>query len=124
VRPSDHLVISESRDDVQAALPPDTAVLAYFVGDQQSHGWLLTRGELRHSVLPGRRVLQDLVNTFVERQRTGARVTRDLTFSPLLGGLLNDVSAKRLLILPDGPLNSLPFAALPLPHGATREMLI
>jgi len=124
VRPSDSLVIAESLEQVQAALPPDTAVLAYFVGDQQSHGWLLTRGGLRHSVLPGRRVLQDLVNTFVERERTGVRVGADTGFSPLLGGLLNGVGAKRLLILPDGPLNSLPFAALPLPHGAPRELLI
>ena len=27
----------------------DTAVLAYFVGDERSHAWLLTRTELRHS---------------------------------------------------------------------------
>ena len=124
VRPSDRMGIAESREEVQAALPADTAVLAYFVGDQQSHGWLLSRGELRHSVLPGRRVLQDLVNSFVDRQRAGAQVGRDSGFSPLLGGLLNGVSAKRLLILPDGPLNSLPFAALPLPQGAPRELLI
>ena len=38
--------------------------------------------------------------------------------------LLNGVTAKRLLILPDGPLNGLPFAALPLPRGAPRELLI
>ena len=30
-------------------LPPDTAVLAYFVGDDSSHAWLLTRSELRHA---------------------------------------------------------------------------
>jgi CHAT domain-containing protein len=28
------------------------------------------------------------------------------------------------MILPDGPLNGLPFAALPLPHGQPREMLV
>ena len=44
--------------------------------------------------------------------------------APLLGNLLNGVSAKRLLILPDGPLNGLPFAALPMPHGQPRELLI
>ena len=42
----------------------------------------------------------------------------------MLGNLLSGVTAKRLLILPDGPLNSLPFAALPLPHGHAREQLI
>jgi CHAT domain-containing protein len=42
----------------------------------------------------------------------------------LLGNLLNGIDARRLLILPDGPLNGLPFAALPLPHGQPHELLI
>jgi CHAT domain-containing protein len=118
------LAIAESREEVQAALPADTAVLAYFVGDHRSHAWLLTRTELRHNALPGRRALQDLVNVFVERQRTGARTAGDAAFAPLLGNLLNGIGSKRLLILPDGPLNGLPFAALPMPHGHAHEILI
>ena len=118
------VAIPESREEVQAALPADTAVLAYFVGDRRSHAWLLTRTELRHSALPGRRALQDLVNTFVERQRSGVKTVADAAFAPLLGNLLNGVSSRRLLILPDGPLNGLPFAALPMPHGQPREILI
>jgi CHAT domain-containing protein len=118
------LAIPESREEVQASLPEDTAVLAYFVGDHRSHAWLLSRTELRHSVLPGRRVLQDLVNNFVERQRTGVRTIGDAAFAPLLGNLLNGVNSRRLLILPDGPLHGLPFAALPMPHGHTRGILI
>lgn len=124
VRSSDQLGIAESREEVQAALPADTAVLAYFVGDQRSHAWLLTRSELRHGALPGRRALADLVDVFVERQRNGARSTDDAAFAPLLGGLLNGVNVKRLLILPDGPLNRLPFAALPMPQRNSREQLI
>jgi CHAT domain-containing protein len=124
VRPSDRRGIAESREAVQAALPADAAVLAYFVGDHRSHAWLLTRSELRHSALPGRRELQDLVNAFVERQSTGARTTAASSTAILLGGLLKGVNAKRLHILPDGPLNGLPFAAVPLPHGHAREQLI
>jgi len=121
---SNALTIAESRDEVQAALPADTAVLAYFVGDQRSHAWLLTRTELRHAVLPGRHTLQNVVTTFVERQRTGVKSAQDSVFAPLLGNLLDGITAKRLLILPDGPLNGLPFAALPLVHGAPRELLV
>jgi len=124
VLPNYRLGIAESLGEVQAALPADTAVLAYFVGDQRSHAWLLTHTELRHSALPERRVLQDLVNGFVKQQRAGLRVADNSPFTSLLGGLLRGVTAKRLLILPDGPLNSLPFAALPLPHGNSREQLI
>jgi CHAT domain-containing protein len=124
VQPSSQLAIGESRESVQAALPADTAVLAYFVGDQRSHAWLLTRTELRHSTLPGRHALQVLVNTFVADQRGGARKANDAEFASLLGNLLTGVHSRRLLILPDGPLNGLPFAALPMPRGRPREMLI
>jgi CHAT domain-containing protein/tetratricopeptide (TPR) repeat protein len=118
------LVIAESRDAVQSSLPADTAVLAYFVGDARSHAWLLTRRQLRHAVLPGRRALQNLVHTFVERQRSGVSSAQDSIFAPVLGNLLDGLSAKRLLVLPDGPLNGMPFAALPLPRGSPHEMLI
>jgi CHAT domain-containing protein len=67
--------------------------------------------------------LQDLVNTFVERQRAGKRSNPESTSDPLLGGLLANTGAKRIVVLPDGPLNGLPFAALPIP-GAAREILI
>jgi CHAT domain-containing protein len=117
------LVIAESLATVQAALPADTAVLAYFVGDRRSHVWLLTRGNLRHAVLPGRRALEHLVKNFNARQRAGAK--RDETASStLLGNLLGGLGAKRLLVLPDGPLNGLPFAALPLPRGTAHELLV
>jgi len=124
IQPSSRLAIAESREAVQAELPPDLAVLAYFVGDQHSHAWLLTHNELRHTALPGRRVLQDLVSSFVDRQRTGLKVADDSTYAPLLGNLLNGVNSRRLLVLPDGPLNGLPFAALPIPHGRPHELLI
>jgi tetratricopeptide (TPR) repeat protein len=71
--PAGGVRIDESLAAVQAALPADTAVLAYFVGDRRSHGWLLTRSGLRHGVLPGRRALGDLVDAFVRQQRDGAR---------------------------------------------------
>jgi CHAT domain-containing protein/tetratricopeptide (TPR) repeat protein len=123
-QPASSIGIAESLAAVQAALPADTAVLAYFVGDQRSHGWLLSRSDLRHSVLPGRREIEGLVNAFVRRQRDGAKAPDNAAFAPLLGNLLHDVKARRLLVLPDGPLNGLPFAALPLPQGRARELLL
>jgi CHAT domain-containing protein len=49
---------------------------------------------------------------------------QDSVFAPLLGNLLDGIQARRLMILPDGPLNGLPFAALPLPHGQPHELLV
>jgi CHAT domain-containing protein len=122
VRAGDALAIPESRAAMQAALPEDTAVLAYFVGDQRSHAWLLSRTQLRHTALPGRRGIEELVDDFIARQRAGVR-QQEPKAAQLLGGLLKGIGSKRLLILPDGPLNGLPFAALPLPHSP-REQLI
>jgi CHAT domain-containing protein len=124
VRASDEWSIPESRAAVQAALPADTAVLAYFVGDRRSHAWLLTRTEFRHAVLPGRQALAELVTGFVGWQRTGAAKIADGGFASLSGGLLNGLAAKRLLVLPDGPLNGLPFAALPLSRNQPRQLLV
>ncbi len=121
---SEQLEIPESRAAVQSVLPDDIAVLAFFVGERRSHGWLLTSHELRHAVLPGRRVLEDLVTASNQWNRSGGHKSEGVVFPPLLGNLLDGVAAKRLLILPDGPLNSLPFATLPMPHGAAHELLI
>jgi len=122
VRSSNDFGLPESRAEVQAALPADTAVLAYFVGDRHSHAWLLTRGGLRHSLLPGRATLEHAVAAFVAQTRRGMQA--DAAIAPLLGDLLDGVNAKRLVVLPDGPLNGLPFAALPLPHGGPHELLV
>lgn len=124
IEASNDLSMPASRQAVQAALPADTAVLAYFVGDRRSHAWLLTRNELRHAVLPGKRALEDIVNTFVELQRAGLPTSTQAPIASVAGNLLEDVNARRLLVLPDGPLNGMPFAALPLSGGKSREQLL
>ncbi|HEV8442848.1 MAG TPA: CHAT domain-containing tetratricopeptide repeat protein [Steroidobacteraceae bacterium] len=120
---SNDFAIAESREAVQAALPEDTAVLAYFVGEAHSHVWLLTRKEMRHAAIPGRSELQALVAAFIGRQRSSIK-SPESTTTTLLGGVLVGVNAKRLLVLPDGPLNGLPFAALPSPRTPGRELLL
>ena len=114
--------LTESLQKLQAELPRDSAVLAYFVGDAASHAWLLTRRELRHATLGGRAEMARITDALIEAQRFGGS-GRD-SAERLLGGLLDGVSEKRLLVLPDGPLNGLPFAALPLPRGAANELLV
>src|SRR5262249_51130902 len=79
---------------------------------------------LRHIVLPGRHALETLVASFVERQRSGEKATPDTTVAPLLGNLLSGVNARHLIVLPDGPLNGMPFAALPLPRSQAHELLV
>jgi CHAT domain-containing protein len=106
---------------VQAALPADTVVLAFFVGEQQSHGWLLSRQRLRHATLPGREDLQRAIDAAFGGA-TSASAAEVALARAVLADLLDDVSEKRMLVLPDGPLNGVPFAALPL--TADGELLV
>jgi len=104
---------------VQRQLPPGAAVLAYFVGDDNSQAWLLTRGELRHATLPGRdRIQQAIVAAAAARagRSPGIAGERNLG-SMLLGRLLDGITETRMLVLADGPLNGVPFASLPVPGG-------
>jgi CHAT domain-containing protein len=116
--------LPESLRQVQEQLPADTIVVAFFVGDSGSHAWLLARDELRHATLPGRARLQRAIDATAESQ-PGSPAARDadLRLSRLLlGDLLDGVTAKRALLIPDGPLNGVPFAALPV--GAGNDLLL
>lgn len=113
---SSDLALPPTLAEVQAKLPAETAVLAFFVGDAQSHGWLLTRQALRHAVLPGRETLQQEIDTALRPPSASPATERRLART-IFGDLLVDSHATRLLVLPDGPLNGVPFAALPVPGG-------
>lgn len=111
---------------VQRALPADAAVLAYFVGDSGGHGWLLSRNELRHKVLPGSSALENAIVAAQREERAGTAggpASRALA-ALLLDGLLDGINSRRLLILADGPLNSVPFAALPYGGGGGQRQLL
>jgi CHAT domain-containing protein len=108
--------VEESIEQVRRSLPQDTAVLAYFVGDVNSYAWLLTRRDLRVAQL----------GTGPSLTRSIAQLTSGGQFNladtvavrrlakELLGDLLEGLDARRLLVIADGPLHSVPFAALPV----------
>jgi CHAT domain-containing protein/tetratricopeptide (TPR) repeat protein len=114
--------LTNSLQELQSHLPPDTVVLAYFVGDAATHAWLLRRNELRHATLTGRADLASVTDEFVEAQRYTSAAARDVG-TRLFAGLLDGVTEKRMLVIPDGPLNGLPFAAVPLP-GKSDQFLV
>ncbi|MEM6796815.1 MAG: CHAT domain-containing protein, partial [Acidobacteriota bacterium] len=115
-----------SAGEVQGLLDPATALLAFSVGERRSFAWLLTPGSLRSSVLPGRKRLaagaEELyreLSTFDPRRRQVRQLEQlsSLLLEPLAaGGLPPTVS--RLVVVAEGPLLRLPFAALTLPEGS------
>lgn len=101
---------------LQQRLPTDSLVLAYFVGDRQSHAWVVGKDRLLHTSLPGREDLQRFIDATSDHRpgSPGARAAEEKLSGVLLGKLLHGAKEQRLLIIPDGPLNGVPFAALPL----------
>jgi CHAT domain-containing protein/tetratricopeptide (TPR) repeat protein len=114
-----------SMQQIQQKLPADTAVLAYFVGDASAHVWLLSKRGLRHATFAGRVPLQRAIDSAIaELRTTGAEGPAGRKLGEMLfGTLLAGAPEKRLLVVPDGPLNGVPFASLPVP-GDARVLLI
>jgi tetratricopeptide (TPR) repeat protein len=120
---SNESLLPESLRLVQDKLPPDTLVLAYFVGDSSSHAWLLSRKALKHAVLGGRESLEHAIDAAFATQAGGGHAAERKLSALLLGALIDGTTEKRMLVIPDGPLNGVPFAALPMP-GSSSELLI
>jgi len=118
---------------VQETLDPDTLLLSYSVGPSSGYLFALGPEEDAFEVVPvaiGESDLRQAVKDFravIERGRVDPRTAQVLTASRRLSGLLlapvapEIARARRLLILPDGPLHSLPFGALADPTERSRH---
>lgn len=116
-----------SVDEARALLEPGTLLLAYSLGAERSYGWALgaghfesfelpARGELEPAVIAAHRALADPdpAARAGERRRLGA------LSETLLAPLAHRLRARTdppatLVVVADGALHYLPFAALPLP---------
>ena len=109
---------------VQAALDPGTVLLSYSVGADKSYVFVLTAGVgiTVHPLGVGEAQLRDEIGRFravIGRAELGAtsltglvdlgRRLYDVLIQPAAGAL---EKATRVLVVPDGPLHVLPFAAL------------
>lgn len=104
-------------------LDPGTLLLEYALGDERSFLFAVTSTSLRTHVLPGRveveaaarRAYEVLAERRPEAERTevlGALARM------VLGPAAAEMAGKRLLVVPDGALQYVPFAALSAPGRA------
>jgi CHAT domain-containing protein len=139
-----------SLGDLQAELPgPDTALIEFWLGQERSYAWLVTKKSVEGFELPtrdaiesaARRAYASLDARNVEREESlAARKQRvseaDREFAQsaaelskmLLGPIQGISGMRRLWVVSDGALEYLPFAALPMPGAqtplvATHEIL-
>lgn len=99
-------------------LDRDTLLLEYRLGETRSFLWAVTPDSLETFVLPGRAEIEHAARAG-SWSRRGAETSAGLQLARLSRLLLDPVArllpGKRLLVVGDGILQSLPFAALPEP---------
>lgn len=115
-------------EQVREALDPGTVMLSYSAGKEQTHLFIVTPGRELHveTLKVGRQTLEKDVDRFrqlIDQTRAGSALgAQGLDwFSRRLYNLLVEpaepwiAAADRIVLVPDGPLHLLPFAALMRP---------
>ena len=122
------LVFPEQSDlqAIRRELDSDTLLLEYHLGDERSFLWVVGPGTLTFRELPARAAIESAVRALHRSWSTagadGAAATLQASAVSrmLLGPVAKELQAKRLVIVADGALNYLPFAALQLPGRGPR----
>jgi CHAT domain-containing protein/tetratricopeptide (TPR) repeat protein len=127
----------------QELLSPDTLLLEYFLGEERSFLWAITPSSINQFELPKREEVESLAyevcdlltarnvrpkdETIEQRRMRLAKAAKQYSEAAsklshvLLGQLPPTLRSKRLLIIPDGALHHVSFAALPIiSEGAGR----
>jgi CHAT domain-containing protein len=114
-----------SADDVRREAGDGSLVLEFFLGAERSHLWAVDGERLTLHRLAGRAVLEEAARrlhrcwsercTPGEERRLAAEASR-----LLLGPVASRLRGQRLVVVADGALHYLTFAALPLPGRAGR----
>jgi CHAT domain-containing protein/tetratricopeptide (TPR) repeat protein len=119
------------REIQQQLLDDDTLLLEYALGEERSFLWAVTATSITSHGLPKRSEIELVASRFYEHlaiasesdalQREDSKTTLRLS-QMLLGPIAWKLGRKRLLIVADGALQSLPFGALVDPAPIKREL--
>lgn len=116
---------------IQAQLDPATVLLVYSLGDQRSFLFAVTATTVKAHLINGRDEIEREAKRLYERFKVN-KLSRALDpdldegerlSQMLLGPVAGQLVGKRLVIVADGKLQYVPFAALPVP-GTPNERLI
>ena len=116
---------SSLKEVQRTILKPDELLLEFSLGENRSFVWLISPEEVRLTVLPGRKVIENTITQYlkiISTKPNALYLERDLAeqtkfASQLFDLLLRPVSdklatTKRLIIVPNGLLHYLPFESL------------
>lgn len=118
--------------EVQANLDKDTMLLVYSLGTKRSFLWAVTPTILRSYVIAPRARLAGYAEEFARvlkvshhrrQSKQQAKLAVEKISENLLGPVADQLSGKRLVIVADGALQRIPFAALVAP-GGERPLIV
>jgi CHAT domain-containing protein/tetratricopeptide (TPR) repeat protein len=115
--------------EFQSLLPSESAVIEYHLGERRSYLWLIERKSIRTFSLPKRAAVEERCAAALElfgdiqgrrrspeKQRRFKTAIRELS-AILLGPIRNVALPPRVMIVPDGVLTRVPFAALEISNN-------
>ena len=110
--------------DIQReVLDDDTLLLEYALGEERSYLWAVSRKGHSSYVLPPRAPIEELAGRVYasladgsKPAAAGAREDAGRLSEILLGPVVGMLAGRRLLVVADGALQYIPFAALPVPR--------
>lgn len=118
--------------EIQQLLDRETVLLEYALGERRSFLWVISQDSVTSYVLPPRSVIEPVARRLLELLKDRAvavrnaalvgETSRSLT-EMLLRPAADRLEAKRLVIVSDGILHYLPFAALPLWTGDSTPLI-
>jgi tetratricopeptide (TPR) repeat protein len=113
----------------QQVLDPDTTLLQYSLGDEQSYLWVVGQNRFESFILAGRNEIETAAREFYASvDRAGNPITSGRTAQALseliLAPVADRLTTERLLIVPDGILHQIPFSAIAVPNQTTYQPLI
>ncbi|MBI3949049.1 MAG: CHAT domain-containing protein [Acidobacteria bacterium] len=113
------------REIQQQVLDDDTLLLEYALGEGRSFLWAVTPSSITSYELPKRKEIEDAAQRVYNMFLTEEDVIKPepvLALSRmLLGPVADQLGKKRLVIVADGALQYLPFAALPAPGVRSQK---
>lgn len=118
--------------EVQQLLDDDTLLLEYALGKERSFLWAVSRTGLKSYELPPRAEIEALARRAYELfTRSSERLVKSQAQTVaaelgrmVLGPVAQQLAGKRLLIVSDGALQYIPFAALPAPVIGGRSLVV
>jgi len=107
--------------EIQDSLHPDEVVIEYVLSEPNSYCVWISKTEAGLQLLPaGRKRIEELTQQYLAevRAKRESVVLANQLYDVLLAALPAETNRERLIVVPDGMLNQLPFDTLREPTGA------